>query len=94
MSKKDYYDLLGVSRDADSGALKSAYRKLAMQYHPDKNPGDGEAEKKFKEISEAYEILSNDEKSRLMTLMGMRPLVKQGVDFLMGSVVLEVSQIF
>ena len=45
MSKKDYYDLLGVSRDADPGALKSAYRKLAMQYHPDKNPGDGDAEK-------------------------------------------------
>ena len=50
MSKKDYYDLLGVSREADSAALKSAYRKLAMQYHPDKNPGDSEAEKKFKEI--------------------------------------------
>ena len=47
MSKRDYYDLLGVSKDADSGALKSAYRKLAMKYHPDRNPGDKEAEKNF-----------------------------------------------
>ena len=62
MSKKDYYDVLGVSRDSDASSLKSAYRKLAMKYHPDKNPGDSNAEKKFKEVSEAYEILSNSEK--------------------------------
>ena len=62
MSKKDYYDVLGVSKDADSSSLKSAYRKLAMQYHPDKNPGDKNAEQSFKEVSEAYEVLSNDEK--------------------------------
>ena len=50
MSKQDYYDVLGVSKDVDSGSLKSAYRKLAMKYHPDKNPGDTDAEKKFKEV--------------------------------------------
>ena len=62
MSKSDYYDVLGVSKDSDSSTIKSAYRKLAMQFHPDKNPGNQEAETKFKEVSEAYEILSNSEK--------------------------------
>ena len=58
MSKQDYYDVLGVSKDADSSSLKSAYRKLAMKYHPDKNPGDVESEKKFKEIS-GHSVLIN-----------------------------------
>ena len=61
MSKQDFYDVLGVSKEVDSNSLKSAYRRLAMKYHPDRNPGDSEAEKKFKEISEAYEVLSNPE---------------------------------
>ena len=59
---KDYYDTLGVNRDADAGALKSAYRKLAMKFHPDRNPGDAEAETRFKEINEAYEVLKDDQK--------------------------------
>lgn len=62
MSKTDYYQLLGVSRDADSDALKKAYRKLAVKYHPDKNPGDAAAEAKFKEVSEAYEVLKDADK--------------------------------
>ncbi len=62
MSKADYYQLLGVSRDADSDALKKAYRKLAVKYHPDKNPGNPEAEAKFKEVSEAYEVLKDADK--------------------------------
>lgn len=59
---QDYYQLLGVERGADEAELKKAYRKLAMQYHPDRNPGDAEAEKKFKEISEAYDVLKDDQK--------------------------------
>jgi len=57
MSKRDYYDILGVARGADEKEIKSAYRKLAVKYHPDKNPGDHEAEEKFKEAAEAYDVL-------------------------------------
>jgi molecular chaperone DnaJ len=62
MSKKDYYELLGVAKDVDEKALKSAFRKAAMQYHPDRNPDNKEAEQKFKEIGEAYEVLKDPEK--------------------------------
>lgn len=60
--KQDYYDLLGVSRSVTAEELKKAYRKLAMKYHPDRNPGDKSAEAKFKEVSEAYDILKDDQK--------------------------------
>ena len=63
-SKRDYYEVLGVSRDADEATLKKAYRKVAKKYHPDMNPGDKEAEQKFKEASEAYAVLSDPEKRR------------------------------
>ncbi|HRK18154.1 MAG TPA: molecular chaperone DnaJ [Hyphomicrobiaceae bacterium] len=62
MAKRDYYDVLGVSRTADEAQLKSAYRKLAMQYHPDRNPGDAVAEQNFKEVNEAYQVLSDAQK--------------------------------
>jgi molecular chaperone DnaJ len=62
MAKRDYYEILGVPKTADEDTLKKAYRKLAVQYHPDKNPGDKVAEDKFKELAEAYEILSNPDK--------------------------------
>jgi len=61
-AKRDYYEVLGVSKSADADAIKKAYRKKAIQYHPDKNPGDKEAEEKFKEAAEAYEVLSDTEK--------------------------------
>lgn len=62
MEKRDYYEVLGVSKDASADEIRKAYRKKAIQYHPDKNPDDKEAEEKFKEAAEAYEVLSNDEK--------------------------------
>ena len=60
--KRDYYEVLGVGKSAGADEIKKAYRKKALQYHPDRNPGDKEAEAKFKEVGEAYEVLSNDEK--------------------------------
>jgi len=62
MAKRDFYEALGVSRTADADELKRAYRKLAMSYHPDRNPGDKSAEQKFKEINEAYDVLKDDQK--------------------------------
>src|SRR5690606_37681190 len=62
MSKRDYYDILGVQKNASADEIKKAYRKVAMQYHPDRNPGDKSAEEKFKEAAEAYEVLSDADK--------------------------------
>ena len=62
MAKRDFYDVLGVNKNASPEELKSAYRKLAVKHHPDKNPGDKASEEKFKEASEAYSILSDDSK--------------------------------
>ena len=62
MAKRDYYEVLGVTKSADADTIKKAYRKVAMQYHPDRNPDNKEAEDKFKEAAEAYEILSDGDK--------------------------------
>jgi molecular chaperone DnaJ len=62
MSKRDYYEILGVSRNSSADEIKKSYRKLAMQFHPDRNPGNKEAEAKFKEATEAYEVLKDDQK--------------------------------
>lgn len=80
MQKRDYYEVLGVSRDASIDDIKKAYRKLAMQYHPDRNPGNKEAEEKFKEATEAYEVLSDPDKRARYDRFGHGG-VKQGADF-------------
>jgi len=61
-SKRDFYEILGVSKSASADEIKKAYRKVAMQYHPDRNPNDKSAEDKFKEAAEAYEVLSDTDK--------------------------------
>ena len=67
MNKRDYYDVLGVNKNASDSEIKKAYRKVAIKYHPDKNPNNKSAEEKFKEAAEAYEILSNSEKKQKYT---------------------------
>ena len=62
MSDKDYYELLEINRDASAEEIKRSFRKLAMKYHPDRNPGDKVAEMRFKEINEAYEVLKDEQK--------------------------------
>ena len=69
-AKQDYYELLGVAKNADATAIKKAYRKLAKKYHPDTNAGDPTAEQKFKEVTEAYSILSDPEKRKLYDQFG------------------------
>lgn len=77
-TNKDYYDVLGVSKTADEKEIKKAYRKLAMKYHPDKNPNDKEAEEKFKKINEAYEVLSDPEKKNIYDQYGADAVNGQG----------------
>ena len=74
--KRDYYEVLGVDKNADEAAIKRAYRVLAKKYHPDMNPGDAEAEKKFKEASEAYAVLSDPEKRRQYDQFGHAAFVQ------------------
>jgi len=88
MDKRDYYEILGIDRDADEAAIKRVFRTLAMRYHPDRNPGDGEAGELMKEINEAYAVLSDPEKRRLYDLYGHAGLegftqedIFGGVDF-------------
>ena len=81
MSKRDYYEVLGVSRDAENGELKSAYRKRALLYHPDRNPGKSEAAEKFKEASEAYAVLSDPEKRARYDRFGHAGMAGGGAGF-------------
>jgi molecular chaperone DnaJ len=81
MEELDYYEILQVSRSATTAEIKKAYRKLAVKYHPDKNPGDKEAEEKFKKINEAYGVLSDDEKRALYDKYGKEGLERRGAGF-------------
>ncbi len=78
MAKRDYYEVLGIQKGADKEEIKKAYRKLAVKYHPDRNPGDKEAEEKFKEATEAYEILSDDQKRPIYDQYGFAGLDGMG----------------
>ena len=81
MSKRDYYEVLGIARGANEQEIKSAYRKLALQYHPDRNPGDHAAEEKFKEAAEAYSVLADGEKRQVYDRFGHAGLNNAGGGF-------------
>ena len=78
MEKRDYYEILGVTRTSNGSEIKKAYRKLAFEYHPDRNPDNKEAEEKFKEAAEAYEVLSDSQKRELYDRFGHAGLQQQG----------------
>jgi len=89
MGKRDYYEVLGVSKNASKEEIKKAYRKQALKYHPDKNPGDKKAEENFKEAAEAYEVLSNDEKRSRYDRFGHAGMGGAGNGFGGGGMTME-----
>lgn len=89
MSKRDFYEVLGVSKDASLADIKKAYRKQALKYHPDKNPGDSPAEEKFKEAAEAYEVLSNEQKRAKYDQFGHAGVSGAGNGFGAGGMTIE-----
>lgn len=89
MSKRDYYEILGVGRGADADEIKKAYRKMALKYHPDKNPGDKEAEDKFKEAAEAYDVLSDPQKKQRYDQFGHAGMGAAGAGFGSGGMNME-----
>ena len=94
MAKRDYYDVLGVDRKASADDIKRAYRRLAIKYHPDKNPGNKEAEAKFKECAEAYEVLSDPDKRKRYDQFGHEGLRGAGVHDYSHMNVNDISDIF
>lgn len=75
MAKRDYYEVLGVDKNATEDEIKKAYRKIAIKYHPDRNPGNKEAEEKFKEAAEAYDVLHDPQKRQQYDQFGLRRLI-------------------
>jgi molecular chaperone DnaJ len=94
MAKRDYYEILGVSKSVSDDELKKAYRRVAIQYHPDKNPGDKEAEEKFKEANEAYQVLSDAQKRAAYDRFGHAGIGGQGFGFDPGFGAGSFSDIF
>lgn len=96
MAKRDYYEILGVDRNADDSALKSAYRKLALQYHPDRNPNNPDADERFKEASEAYAVLSDSEKRARYDQLGHAGVGSSGgfPGGFDGSAFMDLSELF
>src|SRR6478736_4178634 len=89
MSKRDYYEILGVNKNASADEIKKAYRKVAMQFHPDRNPGDKSAEEKFKEAAEAYEVLSDADKKAQYDRYGHAGVSSNGRGFSGGGMNME-----
>ena len=90
MPKKDYYDILGINKKASPEEIKKAYRTLAMKYHPDRNQGDKTAEAKFKEASEAYQVLSDPKKNRPTISLVILPL-KEGVEAQVDLILVDLN---
>ena len=90
-SKRDYYEVLGVAKNATADEIKSAYRKLAMKYHPDRNPGDKAAEEKFKEAAEAYDVLHDPQKRQQYDQFGHQGVNGQGFGGFILGVFLDIS---
>ena len=81
MAKRDYYEVLGVDRKADAAAVRKAYKRMAMKHHPDRNPGDAGAEERFKELGEAYKVLSDPQKRAAYDRFGHRAFESGGFPF-------------
>ncbi len=94
MAKRDYYEVLGVDKNASANDIKKAYRKLAIQYHPDKNPGDKEAEEKFKEAAEAYSVLSDADKKARYDQFGFEGVNGAGGGSGFGGAGMDINDIF
>ena len=95
MEKRDYYEVLGVSKTATTDEIKKAYRKKAIEFHPDRNPGDKEAEEKFKEAAEAYDVLSDDKKRQMYDQYGhaMGPAGMGGGGYYQGAAGFDLNDL-
>ena len=93
MAKRDYYEVLGVDKSASAAEIKKAYRKLAIKYHPDKNPGNKEAEEKFKEAAEAYAVLSDEQKRQQYDQFGFNGWMTSSQHSATSSEVIAASEV-